>query len=76
MYLRIFLPGIEESIFEELKSILEKHRGDCPVFFELETPQSYRMVVKSVDIDGVSPSEELSRNIQELLGEKSVYIEY
>jgi DNA polymerase-3 subunit alpha len=76
MYLRIFLPGIEESIFEELKAILEKHRGHCPVFFELETPQSYRMVVKSVDIDGVSPSEELSRNIQELLGEQSVYIEY
>jgi len=76
MYLRIFLPGIEESIFEELKSILEKHRGHCPVFFELETPQSYRMVVKSVDIDGVSPSEELSKNIQELLGEQSVIIEY
>jgi len=76
MYLRIFLPGIEESIFEELKSILEKHPGHCPVFFELETPQSYRMVVKSVDIDGVSPSEELSRNIEELLGEHSVCIEY
>jgi DNA polymerase-3 subunit alpha len=76
MYLRIFLPGIEESIFEELKAILERHRGHCPVFFELETPQSYRMVVKSVDIDGVSPSEELNRNIEELLGEQSVYIEY
>ena len=34
------------------------------------------MVVKSVDIDGVSPSEELSRNIEELLGEHSVCIEY
>jgi len=76
MYLRICLPGIEESIFEELKSVLENHRGHCPVFFELETPQSYRMVVKSVDIEGVSPSEELSRNIEELLGERSVYIEY
>lgn len=76
VYLRICLPGIEESIFVELKSILERHRGHCPVFFELETPQSYRMVVKSVDIEGVSPSEELSRNIEELLGEQSVYIEY
>ncbi len=76
MYLRIFLPGIEESIFEELKTILEKHRGQCPVFFELETPQSFRMVVKSVDIEGVAPSEELHRNIEELLGEKSVFIEY
>ncbi len=76
MCLRIFLPGIEESVFKELKTILEKHRGNCPVFFELVTPHSYRMVVQSVDIDGVLPSEDLSRNIEELLGEQSVYIEY
>jgi DNA polymerase-3 subunit alpha len=76
MCLRIFLPGIEESVFKELKTILEKHRGNCPVFFELVTPHSYRMIVQSVDIDGVLPSEDLSRNIEELLGEHSVYIEY
>ncbi|MBN1223042.1 MAG: DNA polymerase III subunit alpha [Candidatus Aminicenantes bacterium] len=76
VFLRIFLPGIEESVFKELKGILESHRGTCPVFFELETPHSYRMIVQSVDIDGVSPSEELSRNIEELLGEQTVFIEY
>jgi DNA polymerase-3 subunit alpha len=76
MFLRIFLPGIEESVFVDLKEILEKHGGECPVFFELETPHSYRMIVQSVDIDGVAPSEELSRNIEDLLGEKTVFIEY
>jgi len=76
MFLRIFLPGIEESVFKNLKSILEKHEGECPVFFELETPHSCRMIVQSVDIDGVAPSEELSRNIEDLLGEQTVFIEY
>lgn len=76
MFLRIFLPGIEESVFKDLKEILEKHEGECPVFFELETPHSYRMIVQSVDIEGVSPSEELSRNIEDLLGEQTVFIEY
>jgi DNA polymerase-3 subunit alpha len=76
MFLRIFLPGIEESVFKDLKIILEKHEGECPVFFELETPHSYRMIVQSVDIEGVAPSEELSRNIEDLLGEQTVFIEY
>lgn len=74
--LRIFLPGIEEAVFEDLKSMLDKNRGECPVLFELETPHSYRMVVQSVDIQGVSPSEEFTKNIENLLGEGSVFIEY
>jgi DNA polymerase-3 subunit alpha len=73
---RIFLPGIEETIFEELKAILEKNEGNCPVFFELEKPHSYRMVVQSRDIQGVVPSEELLKDIENLLGENSVYVEY
>ena len=74
--LRIFLPGLEESVFEELKEMLEKFQGDCPLFFELETPHSYRMVAQSLEIHGVSPSEELTKNIERLLGEGSVLIEY
>lgn len=74
--LRIFLPGIEESVFMDLKDMLDKNRGECPVFFELETPHSYRMVVQSIDIQGISPTEELAENIENLLGEGSVLIEY
>jgi len=74
--LRIFLPGIEESVFEELKDMLDQNRGDCPVFFELETPHSYRMVVQAGEISGISISEDLTRKIESLLGEDSVFIEY
>ncbi len=74
--LRIFLPGIEESVFEDLKGMLERNQGSCPVLFELETPHAYRMLVQSVEIQGVSPSEELTKNIENLLGEGSVIVEY
>ncbi|MGB8951860.1 MAG: DNA polymerase III subunit alpha [Candidatus Aminicenantales bacterium] len=76
MVLRIFLPGLEESIIKELKTVLEKHSGECPVIFELETPHSYRVLAQSVSVKGVLPSEELTKNIQNLLGEDSVFIEY
>jgi len=74
--LRVFLPGIEESVFEELKGMLDENRGECPVFFELETPHSYRMVVQSMDVHGISISEDITTRIESLLGEDSVLIEY
>jgi len=74
--LRIFLPGLEESVFEELKEMLDKNPGKCPVIFELETPHSYRMVAQSIEIQGISPSEDLTKHIESLLGEGSVLIEY
>jgi len=74
--LRIFLPGIEESVFEELKVILDKNRGECPVYFELETPHFYHMVVQSMDVHGISLSEDITTRIESLLGDDSVFIEY
>jgi DNA polymerase-3 subunit alpha len=74
--LRIFLPGIETSVFEELKDMLDQNQGDCPVFFELETPHSYRVVVQAGEISGITLSEDLTRKIENLLGEDSVFIEY
>ncbi len=76
MILRIFLPGLEETVLEELKSLLERNPGDCPVLFELETPLAYRLVAQSIEIRGISPSEELAKNLENLLGENSVIIEY
>jgi len=76
VFMRVFLPGIEDSVFEELKTILSRFSGPCPVFFELETPHAYRVLVQSVDIPGVAPSEELVKRVEALLGENSVVIEY
>jgi DNA polymerase-3 subunit alpha len=74
--LRVFLPGLEKSVVEELKDLLEKNSGKCPVFFELETPHSYRVVVQSPEVRGVIPSEDFTRSVEKILGEDSVLIEY
>jgi len=74
--LKIFLPGLEDTIFSELKTILEKHDGGCPVLFDLQTPQSYRMVMQSIEAQSVKPSEEFTKSVEALLGEDSVLIEY
>lgn len=74
--LRVDLKGTENSLYTELHKVLNKYQGECPVFFELYTPDACRMVVKSVDIQGVSPSEELVEALEGLLGQEALYIEY
>ena len=74
--IRIFLPGLEESVFQELRDILERHEGRCPVYFELEAPHAYRLVTQSAEVLTVAPSEELTKKVEALLGENSVQIEY
>ncbi len=73
---RIFLPGLEEATLAELKSIMDGYEGKCPVVFELETPHSYRVVAQSAEVQKVTPSEDLLKKIEALLGEKSVSVDY
>jgi len=74
MVLRVDLSGLEQSVFEELKALLSENAGECPVYFELETDGSCRLVVQSVDVQGVLPSERLTRSLEDLLGENTVFI--
>ena len=76
MVIRIFVPGLEETVLDSLRDILEKHPGECPVVFELETPHVNRVVTQSVEIKGVAPSDAMAKAIEDVLGEDSVIIEY
>jgi hypothetical protein len=76
MIVRIFLPGLEDSVLAELRSLLDKYEGRCPVFFELETPHAFKMLAQSAEVPSVTPTEELRKRIESLLGENSVHIDY
>jgi DNA polymerase-3 subunit alpha len=76
LVVRIFLPGLEEATLAELKTILDGYEGRCPVEFELVTPHSYRLTAQSAEVQKVTPSEELVKKIESLLGEDSVVVEY
>ena len=73
---RVNLSVIEESVFRELKAILAENPGECPVLFELQTNNSCRVIMQSVEIEGVTPSEGLTQTLEELLGENTVFIQY
>jgi DNA polymerase-3 subunit alpha len=74
--LKVFLPGLEESLVRELRDLLNAHPGGCPVFFELEIPHAYKVITRSVEVQSVAPTDELVRRVEGLLGENSVAIDY
>ena len=76
MVVRIFLPGLEDSVLAELRGIMDKYEGRCPVYFELETPHAFKIMTQSAEIHSVTPTEELKKRIENLLGENSVQIDY
>lgn len=76
LLLRIRMAGMEKDVYLKLKLLLEEYPGDCPVVFALESGNGYRVMAQSVDIQAVKPSRDLTRRLEDILGEKSVYLEY
>jgi len=74
--LRIRLQGMEKAVYSKLKMVLEEFPGDCPVVFTLISGNGYQVTAQSVEIQTVKPSQDLTRRLEDLLGEKSVYLEY
>jgi len=76
MVIRIFMPGLETAVLDELKDILDKDAGECPVYFELVQPHAFRVITQSAEVKSVLPSDELTKTIERLLGEEAVSVEY
>jgi DNA polymerase-3 subunit alpha len=73
---KVLLPGLEETLLDQLRAVLEAHEGRCPLYFELEMPRLYKIIARSARVQKVAPTEELVRKVRELLGEGSVSIDY
>jgi DNA polymerase-3 subunit alpha len=60
--------GLEENLLVQMQDVLRAHPGSCPVFFEVETPQGRRVLVKAPNDYFVSPSGRFLADIEDLLG--------
>lgn len=76
MILRVNLAALEPAVLVEMRALLEQNPGSCTLMFELETNSSQRAVVQSIDIQGISPTEQLTTGLQDLLGENTVIVQY
>ncbi len=71
---RLLSTGEEENIFNKLKEVLLKHRGNIPVYLNLSTVQnrSYNILIDKAFF--VDPSDELMRELEEIVGKGQIDI--
>ncbi len=66
--LQVSTAGLAEDLLMRVRDVLGAHPGSCPVFFEIETPQGARVLVKAANEHFVSPSGRFLADIEEVLG--------
>jgi DNA polymerase-3 subunit alpha len=76
LILRVNLPALERSVFDEIKALLMEFEGECPVLLELETKDALKVLLQSVDIQGVKCAREMTERLEDLLGDNAVLIKY
>lgn len=73
VHIRINTLGMETSLFEKMKDILNHHKGKCPVYLHFLKP-SKDEIVQKLDSDFlVSPSSKLIGDVEKILSEGSVW---
>jgi DNA polymerase-3 subunit alpha len=65
------IDGDKESEIEKMKELFSDHRGDCQVVFEIKK-DGYQIFVEIAEKNYLKPSEDLLRNLEEILGKNSV----
>ena len=70
------LKGLAEGVPDQLRDLLERHRGEVPVSICLQrpSPQGFRAHVAPNRFLWVTPSSELVAELEELLGSGSVHL--
>jgi len=74
--IRLAASVFEDAFLEEMREVLEKSPGECPVVFELETLSAYKVIAQSPEMKGVAPTDALTLALEKILGPDSVLVEY
>ncbi|KAF0216560.1 MAG: DNA polymerase III subunit [Geobacteraceae bacterium] len=68
-------PGLERDHLESLKGIMERYRGTCRAFLHIVIPEKCKTTIALPDSTMVAASEDLSLEVQNLLGYNAVSFE-
>ncbi len=64
--------ALDEELVDRLRRTLEAHRGDADLFLEVGRPGAYRLVARAETALRVSPSKQLSQELESMLGPNRV----
>jgi DNA polymerase-3 subunit alpha len=65
---RIEAGSIDEALVERLKGAISANRGDAQLYFRIERPGEYRVVMQAGSSCRVTPSRRLTREVEAVVG--------
>ncbi len=71
VHIRFDSIGIDDTIINSLKSIVENHKGECPLFFHVRG-QDESKVIKAHSTFNINPSEGFVQDVSFVLGHDSI----
>ncbi|MBI5681919.1 MAG: DNA polymerase III subunit alpha [Deltaproteobacteria bacterium] len=66
--------GIDNSQMADLKALIKRYSGNCPVFCHFKYPDSRETVLALPDDLKVAPTKEMMKDIRNLVGEDGMYL--
>jgi len=72
--IKVITTGFHTDLLKEIQDLLEDHKGDCPVFFELTIPGVCKVSLKANHFLTVKPSKVLTSALEKHFGEGSVEV--
>ena len=74
LHVLIKTPALESSVLQSLKELCLNNKGDCSLYLHLATERYKDVVIQANPDTRVSTSEEFISQIEQMLGEKSVWL--
>ncbi|BCA80145.1 DNA polymerase III subunit alpha [Desulfuromonas sp. AOP6] len=75
VHFRVSSPGLEENQLRSLRSIMERHRGECEPFLHLVIPNRSETTIRPIERLKVAANDELMDEADKLFGYKVVTFE-
>ena len=71
--LRLERSLISKEKLEEIRDIIFKYPGECPIFFRVDTDQEKEVIIAAHDHFKVLPCDEMIREVEEVTGQEGVF---
>jgi DNA polymerase-3 subunit alpha len=63
--------GVDDIVLQKMKAILERHRGDCPIYFHVKEEEKEK-IIRAHKTFNIRPSDGLVQDLSEIVGQDSI----
>ncbi len=74
VHIRLSTSTVQEETLSRVEAVLRHHQGECPVFCCFMYPDGRMVFLEAHETFAVTPTQELTRQLEAILGEDSVYL--